>query len=100
MLLLPLLNLAEEGDYQKTKELTTKFLELLVDESAYSLKIKVDSLVQLFNSIHTKSGIKSLTFEKLIELALQENCADILIERARKVVEETAGWNLTKEERR
>ena len=53
MLLLPLLNLAEEGDYQKTKELTTKFLELLVDESAYSLKIKVDSLVQLFNSIHT-----------------------------------------------
>ena len=92
--------MAEEGDYQKTKELTTKFVDLLVDESAYSLKIKVDSLVQLFNSIHTKSGIKSLTFEKLIELAIRENCADILIERARKVVEETVGWNLTREERR
>ena len=100
MLLLPLLNLAEEGDYQKTKELTAKFVNLLVDESEYTLKIKVDSLVQLYNSIHTKSGIKSLTFEKLIEVALRENCADILIERARKVVEETVGWNLTREERR
>ena len=73
---------------------------MLVEESDYSLKIKVDSLVQLFNSVHTLSGIKSYALEKLIDLTLRESCTDILIERARKVVEETAGWNLTIEERR
>ena len=38
--------------------------------------------------------------EKLIELCIQESCSDIIIDRARKVVQETANWNLTKDERR
>ena len=92
--------MAEQGEYQRARDLSVKFVELLIEESDYSLKIKVDSLVQLFNSVHTLSGIKSYALEKLIDLTLRENCTDILIERARKVVEETAGWNLTIEERR
>lgn len=45
LLLQPLLNLAEEGDYAKAKALTVKFADLLVEESQFSLKIKVDALV-------------------------------------------------------
>ena len=50
--------------------------------------------------MHTNSGIKSFSFEKLIELCLHENCFDIVVERARKIVAESASWNLTKDERR
>ena len=59
------------------------FIDLLVEQSNFTLKVKVDSLVQLYNSVHTKSGIKSFAFEKLIELCLRENCCDILVDRAR-----------------
>lgn len=31
---------------------------------------------------------------------MQEGCSDIVVERARKIVEESANWNLTKVERR
>ena len=71
-----------------------------MDQSEYSLKIKVDSLVQIYNSVHSNTGIKSHSLEKLIDLCIQENCSDIIIDRARKVVQETTEWNLTKDERR
>ena len=71
-----------------------------MDQSEYTLKIKVDSLVQIYNSVHSNTGIKSYSFEKLIELCIQESCSDIIIDRARKVVQETSTWNLNKEERR
>ena len=90
LLLWPLLNLAEEGNYAKAKELTVRFIDLLVEQSTFSLKIKVDSLVQLYNSVHTNSGIKSFAFEKLIEVCLRENCCDIDVERAHKIVQESA----------
>ena len=100
LLLWPLLNLAETGDYDKAKSLTLAFVNLLVESDVYALKIKVDSLVQLYNSVHTNTGIKSFSFERLIDLCLLENCCDIVVERARKIVIESATWNLTKEERR
>jgi hypothetical protein len=96
---MPLLSLAEIGDYKKAKSLTVAFVNLLVD-SEYALKIKVDCLVQLYNSVHTNSGIKSFSFEKLIELCLVENCFDNVVECVRKIVVESAKWNLTKDERR
>ena len=71
-----------------------------MDESEFQLKVKVDSLVQLYNSVHTNSGIKSFAFEKLIDLCLRENCCDIVVERARRIVQESKDWTLTKEERR
>lgn len=100
LLLWPLLNLAESGDYAKAKELTVAFIDLLVEQSEFSLKIKVDSLVQLYNSVHTNSGIKSFAFEKLIDLCLRENCCDIVVERARMIVQESAAWTLTNDERK
>ena len=45
LLLWPLISLAESGDYEKAKDLSIKFIELLVEQSEYALKIKVDSLV-------------------------------------------------------
>lgn len=100
LLLWPLLALAEHGNYARAKDLTVKFIDLLVEQSAYSLKIKVEALVQLFNSTHTNSGIKSFAFEKMIELCMRENCCDIVVDRARKIVTESASWNLSKAERR
>ena len=100
LLLWPLLNLAESGEYSKAKELTVRFIDLLVEQSAFSLKIKVDSLVQLYNSVHTNSGIKSFAFEKLIDLCSRENCCEIVVERARKIVQESASWTLSNDERK
>ena len=71
-----------------------------MEQSEFALKIKVDCLVQLYNSTHTNSGIKSFAFEKLIELCLREQCCDIVVERARKIVQESKDWQLTNEERR
>ena len=71
-----------------------------MEQSDFALKVKVDCLVQLYNSVHTNSGIKSFAFEKLIELCLRENCGDIVVERARKIVQESKDWQLTNEERR
>lgn len=100
LLLWPLLNLAEQGDYAKAKSLTDQFISLLCDESEYSLKIKVDCLVQLFNSVVTNTGIKAGAFGKLCQLCHMEGCFDIIVERAKNIVKDAAGWNLTKEERR
>lgn len=99
LLLMPLLNMAEGANYEKTKTLASQFFSLLVD-SQYSLKIKVDALVQLYNSVHNNTGVKAIAFEQLVELCLKENCCDIIVERARKIVDDSASWNLTKEERR
>ena len=96
----PLLNLAESGNYEKAKELTIKFIDLLLNKSEFSLKIKVDSLVQLYSSVHTNSGIKSFAFEQLIEICLENNTADIIVQRARQIVTESASWSLTVQERR
>ena len=41
------------------------------------------------------SFIKAFSFEKLVELCLRENCCDIVVERARKIVQESKGWQLT-----
>ena len=60
----------------------------------------MDALVQLYNSIHTNTGIKSLAFEHLVELCFKESCTDIIIEKARKIVEDSSSWSLTTEERR
>ena len=54
----------------------------------------------MYNSVHTNSGIKSYAFEKLIELCLRESCSDIVVDRARKIVKDSASWNLSNAERR
>ena len=58
LLLMPLIAMAEEADYASTKEITCKFIEFLL-ESEYSLNIKVNALVQLYNSVHPVSGLKA-----------------------------------------
>ena len=50
--------------------------------------------------MHTNSGIKSFSFEKLVTLCLAENCTDIVVERARQIVKDSGEWSLSKEERR
>lgn len=98
LLLWPLFNLVEDGNYPKAKELTQKFIELLLD-AQFALKIKVDCLIQLFNSVHSNSGIKSFAFVKLVQLCHDENCFDIIAERAKSIVKDAASWNLSKEEK-
>ena len=100
LFLWPLLNMAESGNYDKAKELTVKFVDLMLHESQYSLKIKIDSLVQLYSSVHTNSGIKSLAFEKLIQVCLEAQTTDIIVQRAREIATESANWNLKVAERR
>ena len=91
----PLLNLAETGDYQRAKNLTDRFVSILCDESDYSLKIKVDCLVQLFNSVHTNTGIKASALLRLVQLCHQQRCFDIIVQRAKSVVNDSASWQLT-----
>ena len=79
LFLWPLLNLAEAGDYERAKSLTNRFVSLLCDESEYSLKIKVDCLVQLFNSVHSNTGIKANALLRLVQLCHQEGCFDIIV---------------------
>jgi len=95
-----LLNLAESGDYARAKNLTEQFISLLCDESQYSLKIKIDCLVQLFNSVVTNTGIKAGAFVRLTQLCHLEGCFDIIAQRAKTIVKDASAWNLTKEERR
>ena len=58
------------------------------------------SLVQLYNSVMSESGIKSFAFEKLVQLCMDNNCTDIIIERARVIVQASKDWNLTVDERK
>lgn len=91
--------MVEETNYNKARELADKFITILLD-SEYSLSIKITSLVQLYNNVSSDSGLKSLAFERLVQLCMDNNCTDIIIERARQVIETSKDWNLTDEERR
>lgn len=91
--------MAESGDYEKAKSLTKKFIDLLL-ESDYSLKIKTDCLIQLYNSVHTNSGIKSFAFFKLVNLTVENDCFDIIAEKAKTIVKDSSTWNLSKDEKR
>ena len=99
LLLMPLISMAEETNYKTAKAIASAFIELLL-ESGYSLRIKVEVLVQLYNSVHSNSGLKSYAFEKLVELCTNENCLEIMIGKAREIVADSKDWNLTVEERR
>ena len=65
LLLMPLFNAAETGNYKETKQLAANFISLLLG-SEYSVQIKINCLVQLYNSVLTESGIKSYAFEQLL----------------------------------
>lgn len=62
LLLMPLFNSAEEEHYEETKKLAANFIDLLL-KSDYSIQIKINCLVQLYNSVLTGSGLKSYAFE-------------------------------------
>ena len=100
LLLWPLLNIVESGNYDQAKSLTKQFVSLLCDQSDFSLKIKVDCLIQLYNSVHTNTGIKSFAFSKLVNLTAQNDSFDIIAEKAKTIVKDSASWNLTRDERR
>ena len=57
-------------------------------------------LVQLYNSGKTDSGFKALAMERLILLCKKNGKVDIIIERARQILDISKDWNLTNEERR
>ena len=101
LLLMPLIAMAEEtkGQYGKAKEFAQQFTEILL-ESGYSLNIKINALVQLYNSVRSTSGLKAYAFEKLVELCTKESCLEIMIGKARTIVEESKEWDLTVDERR
>lgn len=48
----------------------------------------------------TTSGIKAVAFDKLLQLCLAEDCMDIMIERARQIVDDSKDWKLTTDERK
>ena len=54
----------------------------------------------MFNAIHSNSGIKAFAFVELVELCERENQPDIVIERAKSIVKDSADWKLTVEEKR
>ena len=101
LLLMPLIAMAEDtkGQYGKAKEFAQQFTEILL-ESGYSLNIKINALVQLYNSVRSTSGLKAYAFEKLVELCTKESCLEIMIGKARTIVEESKEWDLTVDERR
>lgn len=82
LLLMPLIAMAEETNYQAAKELAGEFMQILL-QSSFSLNIKISALVQLYNSVHMDSGLKGYAFEKLVELCSEEKCMEIVINKAR-----------------
>ena len=99
LLLMPLIAMAEETNYDKVKSMTQQFIEALL-ESDFSLNVKISALVQLYNSVSARKGLKAYAFEKLVELCAKENCLEIMIGKARTIVDESKEWDLTDDERR
>ena len=56
--------------------------------------------MQLYSSVHTNSGFKSLAFEKLITVCLEAQTTDIIVQREREIATDSASWNLGVTERR
>jgi len=56
--------------------------------------------VQLYNSVAPDSGLKGYAFEKLVELCASDNCLEIMVTKARSIVEDSKEWCLTADERR
>ena len=48
----------------------------------------------------SESGIKAFAFERLVQLCMDNNCTDIIIERARDVVQASKEWKLSVDERK
>lgn len=94
-----MLDLIQLKDQDKAKELAAKFLDILI-QSEYTLKIKIESLIQLYLSSAKESGIKAYAFERLVQLCMDNNCIDIIIDRARSVVEQSKDWKLKDQDRK
>ena len=58
------------------------------------------SLIQLYLSSAKESGIKAYAFERLVQLCMDNNCIDIIIDRARSVVEQSKDWKLKDQDRK
>ena len=54
--------MVEETNYAAAKELAASFTEILL-ESSFALSIKINALVQLFNTVGEKSGLKAYAVE-------------------------------------
>lgn len=99
LLLMPLIAQAEEANYPAAKELAVEFMGILL-QSSFSLNIKISALVQLYNSVNMNSGLKGYAFEKLVKLCAEEKCMEIVIMKARTIVDDSQEWDLTLDERR
>ena len=99
LLLMPLIAMVEETNYTAAKELAASFTEILL-ESSFALSIKINALVQLFNTVGEKSGLKAYAVEQLVSLCAAEGCLEIMVNKARSVVTDSKDWTLTPIERR
>ena len=59
---MPLIAMVEETNYAAAKELAASFTEILL-KSSFALSIKINALVQLFNTVGEKSGLKAYAVE-------------------------------------
>lgn len=96
--LLPIFNMCGNKDLYECKQLFVKFMDLIVDSAKLSVPNKVTNLLYAFNA--TKASLKATVFVKLLQLTAKEGCFDILEQRARAVVQDSADWNISTEERR
>lgn len=44
--------------------------------------------------------MKGFAFEKLVEICSVDNCLEIMVEKARTIVEDSSKWDLTIDEKR
>ena len=56
--------------------------------------------MQLYNIVGETSGIRAYAFEKMLSVCMDSNCMEIMIERARQIVDVSKAWKLSTEERR
>ena len=57
-------------------------------------------MLHLYNNFGDENGLKALVFEEIINLCSQEDSLSIIVERARRIEQDSKEWRLTDEERR
>lgn len=97
--LLPVIQLAfkEKDSERPTKEFVAELVDL-IRQSESGLATKINILLYMFNG--TSHGMKATVFRAMVQLCQEEGQLEILIQKARNVVAESASWQLTGDERK
>ncbi len=97
LLILPLISELDKED--KNIEATLKECCDLITESTFSLSIKVEALLQLFNSVRENSPNRRIMFTELMNLLLKEDSIGIMVSQVQNIANVSKDWELSKEQR-